>query len=106
MTPLDVLAVMAHPDDAELLCGGALAVSADRGERVGILSLTDGGKGTHGSAVERAREADRAAEILGVSVRVCAGLADAELLHTPEQRRVVVEQIRALRPRVVVTHWT
>jgi len=104
--PLDVLAVMAHPDDAELLCGGALAVSADRGERVGILSLTDGGKGTHGSAAERAREADRAAEILGVSVRTCAGLPDAELMHTPEHRRVVVEQIRALRPRVVVTHWT
>jgi LmbE family N-acetylglucosaminyl deacetylase len=39
-------------------------------------------------------------------VRACAGLPDAELLHTPEQRRVVVEQIRKLRPRVVVTHWT
>lgn len=104
--PLDVLAVMAHPDDAELLCGGALAASADRGERVGILSLTDGGKGTKGSAEERAREADRAAEILGVTVRATAGLPDAELLHTPEHRRAVVEKIRELRPRVVVTHWT
>jgi bacillithiol biosynthesis deacetylase BshB1 len=104
--PLDVLAVMAHPDDAELLCGGALAASADRGERVGILSLTVGGTGTHGSAAARAREAARAAEILGVAVRACAGLPDAELLHTPEHRRAVIEQIRALRPRVVVTHWT
>ncbi len=104
--PLDVLAVMAHPDDAELLCGGALAASADRGERVGILSLTDGGKGTHGSAVERAGEAERAAEVLGVCVRASAGLPDAALLHTPEHRRVVIEQIRALRPPVVVTHWT
>ena len=103
---LDVLAVMAHPDDAELLCGGALAASADRGERVGILSLTDGGKGTHGSAEERALEAARAASILGIAVRESAGLPDAELLHTPEQRRIVVEWIRALRPRVVVTHWT
>jgi bacillithiol biosynthesis deacetylase BshB1 len=97
---------MAHPDDAELLCGGALAAGADRGERVGILSLTDGGKGTHGSADERAREAERAAAILGIAVRECAGLPDAELLHTPEHRRIVVERIRALRPRVVVTHWT
>ena len=104
--PLDVLAVMAHPDDAELLCGGALAASADRGERVGILSLTDGGKGTHGSAVERAGEAERAAEVLGVCVHASAGLPDAALLHTPEHRRVVIEQIRALRPPVVVTHWT
>ena len=104
--PLDVLAAMAHPDDAELLCGGALAASADRGERVGILTLTDGGRGSRGSAEEREREAARAGEILGISERACAGLPDAEILHTAEARRAVVERIRALRPRVVVTHWT
>ena len=104
--PLDVLAVMAHPDDAELLCGGALAVSVDRGERVGILSLTDGGAGTHGTAEERNREAARAAEILGIHVRAAVGLPDAALQNTPEARSLVVEQVRELRPRVVVTHWT
>ena len=93
---LDVLAVMAHPDDAELLCGGALAASADRGERVGILSLTNGGRGTRGSAAQREKEAAEAAEILGVSVRDCAGLPDAELMPTLDARRVVVERIRAL----------
>ena len=103
---LDVLAVMAHPDDAELLCGGALAASADRGERVGILSLTDGGRSSRGSVGERAREAERAGEILGMAVWGSAGLPDAALLHTEAARRVVVEQLRALRPRVVVTHWT
>ena len=80
---LDVLAVMAHPDDAELLCGGALAASADRGERVGILSLTDGGKGSRGSAEERAREAARAGEILGIAVR---GLRRATRRRAPAQR--------------------
>ena len=104
--PLDVLAIMAHPDDAELLCGGALAASADRGERVGILSLTDGGLGTRGSAAERVREAARAGEILGIRVRAQAGLPDAGLANDAATRRVVVEQLRALRPRVVVTHWT
>ena len=34
--PLDVLAIFAHPDDAELLCGGALTRSADLGERAGF----------------------------------------------------------------------
>jgi bacillithiol biosynthesis deacetylase BshB1 len=101
-----VLAVVAHPDDAELLCGGALAASADREERVGILSLTDGAAGTHGSAELRAREATRAAEILGVDVRATASLPDAAIMNTLEARRVVVEQLRELRPRVVVTHWT
>lgn len=102
---VDVLAVMAHPDDAELLCGGALARSADLGERVGILALSDGAAGTYGSAELRTREAARAAEILGVKVRTHAGLPDAALMNTLDARRVVVEQLRAFRPRVVVTHW-
>ena len=38
-SPLDLLAIAAHPDDAELLCGGALAKSAALGRQVGILDL-------------------------------------------------------------------
>lgn len=104
--PLDVLAVMAHPDDVELLCGGALLRSADRGERTGAVDLTRGERGTRGSAELRDREARDAAEVLGLAVRRNAGLPDAGLENTPESRRTVVELIRALRPRVVVTHWT
>jgi len=104
--PLDVLAIMAHPDDAELLCGGALALSADRGERVGILDLTAGERGTHGSAERRAREAEEAASVLGVAVRRNAGLTDAGLENDAESRRIVIELVRELRPRVVVTHWS
>jgi bacillithiol biosynthesis deacetylase BshB1 len=103
--PLDVLAVMAHPDDAELLCGGALAKGARRGERVGIVDLTAGEMGSQGTPELRAREAAKAAEILGVAVRRCAGLPDARLVNDEAARRVVVELLRELRPRVVVTHW-
>lgn len=103
--PLDVLAVMAHPDDASLLCGGALIKSTEAGERVGVVDLTRGERGTRGSAELRAREAERAAEILGLKVRRNAGLPDAALENTPEARTVVARLIRELRPRVVVTHW-
>jgi N-acetylglucosamine malate deacetylase 1 len=103
--PLDVLAVMAHPDDAELLCGGALLKSARAGHRVGIVDLTAGEMGSQGSAEIRTREAARAAEILGLSVRRCAGLPDSRLVNDEASRRVVVELLRELRPRVVVTHW-
>jgi len=103
--PLDVLAVMAHPDDAELLCGGALIRSADAGERVGVLDLTAGEMGSSGSAELRAQEAERAAEIMGLAVRRCAGLPDSRLDNDEASRRVVVEHLRSLRPRVVVTHW-
>jgi N-acetylglucosamine malate deacetylase 1 len=103
--PLDVLAIMAHPDDAELLCGGALIRSADEGERVGIVDLTKGESGTYGSGELRLQEAAKAAEVMGLAVRKNVGLRDSALANDAESRRVLVELIRELRPRVVVTHW-
>jgi N-acetylglucosamine malate deacetylase 1 len=102
---LDVLAVFAHPDDAELVCGGALAVSVDRGERVGILDLTRGELGSRGTPELRAQEAAAAAEVLGVSVRRNAGLPDGGLADSADARRHLAGLLRGLRPRVVVTHW-
>jgi bacillithiol biosynthesis deacetylase BshB1 len=103
--PLDVLAIFAHPDDSELLAGGTLIRSVDRGERVGILDLTRGEKGTRGSAEIREREAQEAAEALGVTLRLNAGFVDAGLEANHESRVKLVSLIRELRPRVVVTHW-
>ena len=62
---LDILAIMAHPDDAELHCGGALAKAAAAGDRVGVLDLTRGEGGSQGSPEVREQEAARAAEVLG-----------------------------------------
>jgi len=103
--PLDLLAVMAHPDDAELLCGGALAKAARLGRRVGILDLTAGEMGSSGTVEDRTREAAEAARILGLAVRRCAGLPDAGLENDNESRHIVAGLLRALRPRIVVTHW-
>ena len=102
---LDILAIMAHPDDAELQCGGALAKAAAAGERVGILDLTRGEGASQGSAEIREREAAAAAEVLGLAVRKNAGLRDSGIANDQESRERVVELIRELRPRVVVTHW-
>lgn len=101
---IDVLAIMAHPDDVELLCGGALLKCADRGVRTAALDLTRGERGTRGSPELRRAEADRAAEILGLAVRKNAGLPDAGIRNDPESRQVVAGLIRELRPRIVVTH--
>ncbi|HWO89223.1 MAG TPA: bacillithiol biosynthesis deacetylase BshB1 [Gemmatimonadales bacterium] len=99
---VDLLAIAAHPDDAELTCGGTLALAVKQGYRVGILDLVAGEAGTHGSAALRAREAAAAARVLGVHVRLNAGLADAHLHNDDASRRVVVELIRRLRPRTVI----
>ncbi|HUP53351.1 MAG TPA: bacillithiol biosynthesis deacetylase BshB1 [Longimicrobiales bacterium] len=103
--PLDLLAVMAHPDDAELLCGGALIKAATRGNRVGVLDLTAGEMGSSGSLEIRAKESARAAEIIGLVERRCAGLPDSAIENDLKSRLVVASHLRALRPRVVVTHW-
>ncbi len=100
--PVSLLAIAAHRDDVELACAGTLLKARDAGHATGILDLTGGEAGTRGSAELRAREAAAAAEVLGVAERRNAGLPDAALANTDETRRVVVEQIRHFRPRVVI----
>ena len=101
-TSIDLLAIAAHPDDAELTCGGTLAKAVRQGYRVAILDLVAGESGTSGSAEVRLKEAERAAAALGVHERGNAGLRDAHLHNTDETRRIVVEWIRHYRPRTVI----
>ncbi|MEZ4414166.1 MAG: bacillithiol biosynthesis deacetylase BshB1 [Gemmatimonadota bacterium] len=103
--PLDVLVVMAHPDDAELLCGGTLLKCADLGQRTGVLDLTRGESGTAGSVGLRAQEAARAATVLGLTERRNAELPDARLENDLAARLRVAALLRELRPTIVITHW-
>ncbi len=103
--PLDLLAIMAHPDDAELLCGGSLSKAAAQGDRVGILDLTRGEAASVGSVETREEEATRSTEVMGLDVRRNAGLRDSALINDDASRSIVVRLIRELRPRVIVTHW-
>ncbi len=100
--PVDLLAIAAHRDDVELTCAGTLIRAADQGYRTAILDLTAGETGTRGSTEIRAREAAAAAAVMGVAERRNAGLPDAGLANTDQTRRVVVEHLRALAPRVVI----
>ena len=58
---LDLLAIGAHPDDAELCCSGTLAKAVHEGKRVGIVDITEGELGTRGTRDIRAKEAANAA---------------------------------------------
>jgi N-acetylglucosamine malate deacetylase 1 len=86
--------------------GGTLAREAAAGRRVALVDLTRGECGSRGTPETRAAEAEAAARILGVAHRESLGLPDARLSQTIEQRDVIVEALRRLRPRVVLLqHW-
>ncbi len=102
---VDVLAIGAHPDDVEMICGGTVAKMVDRGYSVAIIDMTQGEMGTRGTPEMRNGEANAAAEVLGVSERVNLGQPDGRMENTLEARVAVVEQIRRLRPKLVLTHY-
>jgi bacillithiol biosynthesis deacetylase BshB1 len=105
-TPLDILAIAAHRDDVEQTCGGTLLKAAQRGQRTGILDLTQGELGTRGTAEDRAREAADAATILGVSWRRALDIPDGRVENTWENRLKVASVIRETKPRVVILpYW-
>ena len=107
MPQVSLLAIFAHPDDAELLTGGTLAAAAAQGHTVGILDLTRGELWARGTPEIRAREAAEAAAVLGVASRVNAGLPDGHLDATSDaMRKVIVRLLRDFRPQVVLTHAT
>ncbi|MGB9610850.1 MAG: bacillithiol biosynthesis deacetylase BshB1 [Bryobacteraceae bacterium] len=106
VTPLDVLAIAAHPDDIEQTCGGALLRMADMGYRTGALDLTAGDMGTRGTPEERIRESKEAARILGLAFRENLRMPDARLENNIGLRMTLMAVIRRLRPRVVILpYW-
>ena len=105
-----VLAVFAHPDDAEICAGGVLAKWAASGRDVHLEILTNGDRGSQDQtqdrgelAATRVRESEEAARVLGLaSVRVGA-IPDSELENSEEVREGVVRRIREIRAETVVS---
>lgn len=106
VTPLDVLVVAPHPDDAELGMGGAILRYKTEGYRVGVLDLTNGEPTPHGSLEIRAQETAAATEILGVDWRGNLGLSNRSLQPTLEARAALAGVFRQLKPRLVFSpYW-
>jgi bacillithiol biosynthesis deacetylase BshB1 len=104
MTSVDILAIGAHPDDMELICGGTLVRAHMLGRSTGILDLAAGEMASRGTPDLRAKEAAQAAGLMGVSVRENLGFPDGGIQNTPDTRAKVAVVIRRLKPRIVITH--
>lgn len=101
---VDILAIGVHPDDIELACSGTLLRHLAAGKTVGLLDLTRGELGSRGSAAIRTQEAERAAEMMGVSFRWNADMADGFFAITPENTRKIIGYIRACQPSIVLAN--
>ena len=104
-----VLAVGAHPDDCEMLCGGTLALYAAKSVAVTICAVARGDKGSREIApgelaTQRHAEATRAAGVFAAQF-LSLDAADGDVGSTPELRLKLIETIRRVRPDLILTHW-
>ena len=102
-----VCAVVAHPGDAEILCGGTLARYRDVGDDVVLCYVCEGsseGLGSDPGRTSRAgeKEAQASAEALGAEL-IWLGLPDGGIFDE-ETRLIIVEALRVAQPDVILTH--
>lgn len=103
-----VLAVVAHPDDAELLCGGTLARARADGAAIGICVLCRGDKGlppepVRNLAVVRRREMKTAADLVGATL-YWGNSPDGMLADEAGPRQRLIEVYRRFRTSLVLAH--
>lgn len=103
-TKLDILVLAAHPDDAELTCSGTIAAMVAKGKKVGIIDFTRGEMGTRGTPELRLEEAEKAAQIMQLTVRENLGFADAFFQNDREHQMEVIKMIRKYRPEIVLAN--
>src|SRR5919112_948112 len=112
---LKLMAVLAHPDDESLGVGGALAKYAAAAVETHVVTATRGERGRYFTnenrpsdrEVGRVREAElrAAAAELGVREVTLLDYMDGELDRASPREVVgrIVDQIRRVRPQVVIT---
>lgn len=108
-TPSTVLAFYAHPDDADVSCGGTLARWSELGSSVTLVVCTRGEKGTMDASMdpqlleaERIDELESSGKIVGLTDVIRLELADGEVDNTIEFRSILVSLIRKVRPEAVL----
>ncbi len=107
--PLRVIAICAHPDDADIKMGATAAMMADAGHYVKFLSLTNGNAGHYNQgggvlAKRRRAEAKEAGKRLGIDEYTVLDYHDAELEPKLHIRKEVIRQIRDWEADVVLGH--
>ncbi len=105
-----IVAIFAHPDDADFTCSASLAKFISEGATGYYAILTNGSKGSNDPAVSkewivdtRRKEQESAAKVLGVKEVIFLDHEDCELEVNVGTKGEVVKIIRQLKPDVVIT---
>jgi len=93
-----LLAFGAHPDDIEFGCGGVIASEAQDGRAVHCVVCSRGEAATHGTPAQRAREAKRAAKLLGATMEFVDLGGDAHIEASVARTIKLAAIIRRIRP--------
>ena len=101
---IDILVIMAHPDDAELSCSGTILSSINKQMSVGIIDLTQGELGTRGNEKIRLNEAKKSAKILGVNFRENLSLKDGFFDIDDNSLNILINKIRLYSPEIIITN--
>ncbi len=99
---VDILVIAAHPDDAELSCGGTIRSAVLSGKRVALVDCTRGELGSRGTPELRHKEAERAKQVLGIQFRENLGLPDGQIAVTESQVEAMIRVIRHYRPKILL----
>lgn len=99
-----MLVFSAHPDDAEVACGGTVLQHRTLGRKIGFVDLTSGELGTRGTPEIRLKEAAEAAQLLGLSTRLNLHFADGFFKNDEAHQRKVIQVIRHYQPDVVLVN--
>ena len=101
---IDIMAIAAHPDDAELSCSGTLALHKKLGKKIGIIDLTQGELGSRGTIETRKKEALASAEILQLDCRENLHMKDGFFQNDEIHQRILIQAIRKYQPDIVLAN--
>lgn len=105
-----IMAVGAHVGDAQLTCGLLLAKHAMAGDKIVVVNLTAGERGTPPGMdmaefrEKNIRDAEAFATLLG-GVSITLDTPDGELVHTQDAAVALSDIMRAHSADTVLGHW-
>ena len=108
-----ILVVLAHPDDAEIYCGGTIARLTKDGKRVRIVKMTSGNRGSRQEItteaklkIIREKEDKKSMQVLGIKPvdNIYLDFHDGEVNNQLSTIEKIAWQIRDFQPDIIITH--